>query len=88
MFQVTGKIINLFYSPKSEKYEASYKVQLLGDTPMASGQIKMEMVTLNIPKPVFDSLQGEIGTEQTFPVGLMVQNGFVKPFYPKNAAVS
>lgn len=86
MFQATGTLINLFYSPKSEKYEASYKAQLLGDLPQADGQVKKEMLTLNLPKTIFDSLQGQLNTEITLPVGISIMNGKLITFFPKNAA--
>jgi len=43
MYQVTGEILNLFSSPASDKYEASYKVQMLGETLTIDGQVKKEM---------------------------------------------
>lgn len=86
MFKASGQIINLFQSPASEKYEASFKVQLLGDMPLADGQIKKEMLTLGVPKPVFDSLQGQVGKEVTLPIGFYVKNGVLVTFFPKTAA--
>lgn len=86
MYQVTGQILNLFNSPASEKYEASYKVQILGDSLTIDGQVKKEMITLNIPKPVFDSLRGKEGKEATFPIGFYVKNGNLITFFPKSEA--
>lgn len=87
MFNATGQIINLFHSPASAKYEASYKVQLLGDMPMADGQVKKEMLTLGVPKSVFDSLQGQVGQDVTLPIGFYVKNGSLVTFFPKTAAL-
>lgn len=87
MFNVTGKIINVFHSPASEKYEASYKVQILGNSPLIDGQVKMEMLTLNVPKPIFNSLQGQTGQEVTLPIGFYVKNGILVTFFPKSATV-
>ena len=84
MFNVSGKIINFFNSPASEKYEASYKIQLLGEMPLQDGQCKMEMLNLNIPKPLFDSLQGQIGEEVTLPIGFYVKNNQLITFFPKH----
>lgn len=86
MFHATGTLINLFYSPKNEKFEASYKAQLLGDLPQADGQVKKEMLTLSLPKSVFDSLQGQVNSEVTLPVGVSIINGRLVTFFPKNAA--
>lgn len=88
MFQASGIIINLFKSPASEKYEASYKVQLLGDMPLVDGQVKKEMLTLNVPKPVFDSLQGRNGEQVTLPIGFYVKNGVLVTFFPKHGGAS
>jgi hypothetical protein len=86
MYQVKGQIINLFQSPASEKYEAAYRVQILGDMPMMDGQVKKEMLTLNVPKPVFDSLQGKSGKEISLPIGFYIKNGQLVTFYPKHGA--
>lgn len=84
MYQVTGQILNLFNSPASEKYEASFKVQLLGDSLTVDGQVKKEMVTLNVPQSVFNSLQGREGQDATFPIGFYVKNGNLITFFPKS----
>lgn len=86
MFTATGQLINLFQSPASEKYEASYKAQLLGEMPMADGQVKKEMLTLGVPQPLFNSLQGRVGQEVTLPIGFYVKNGVLVTFFPKNAS--
>lgn len=88
MYQVTGQIINLFNSPASEKYEASYKVQVLGDMPLVDGQVKKEMLTLKVPRPVFDSLQGRTGETVTLPIGFYVKNNILVTFFPKHSEVA
>ena len=87
MFNVTGKLINFFQSEASEKYDASFKVQMLGEMPLQDGQVKMEMLTLNVPKKIFDSLQGQIGQEATLPIGFYIKNGQMITFFPKNAGL-
>lgn len=84
MFQVTGQIINLFFSPKSEKYEESYKVQLLGDMLTQDGQVKKEMLTLNVPLPVYNSLKGRENEDITLPIGLYVRGSNLVTFFPKS----
>jgi len=86
MFNVTGKIMNVFSSAATEKYDASYKVQILGETDLPDGQCKMEMLTLNVPKTIYDSLQGQEGQEITLPIGFYVKNNQLITFYPKNGA--
>jgi hypothetical protein len=84
MYNVTGQIINVFKSPASDKYEASYKVQMLGDSPLVDGQVKKEMLTLSVPLPIFDNLQSEIGKTVTLPIGFYVKNSQLVTFYPKH----
>ena len=88
MFNVTGKIVNVFISPKSEKYEASYKVQILGNSPLIDGQVKMEMLTLNVPQAVFNSLQGRTDEEVTLPIGFYIKNNTLVTFFPKHGGAS
>jgi hypothetical protein len=84
MYNVKGQIINFFQSPATEKYEAAFRVQLLGDMPMQDGQVKKEMLTLNVPQEIFNSLQGRVGKEVTLPIGFYIKNGQMITFYPKH----
>lgn len=84
MYNVTGEILNVFYSPASEKYEASYKVQLLGESPMVDGQVKKEMLTLNVPKEIFSNLKNHVSETITLPIGFYVKNNQLVTFYPKH----
>lgn len=86
MYNVKGQIINFFNSPATEKYEAAFRVQVLGDMPMMDGQVKKEMLTLNVPQEVFNSLQGKMGKEVTLPIGFYIKNGLLVTFYPKHGA--
>lgn len=88
MFQVTGTILNLFDSPGNEKYDPSYKVQLLGDNPLQDGKVKKEMLTLSVPRSLYDQLQGRIGSDITLPVGMFVKSGQLNVYFPKSAAVA
>lgn len=85
MYKVSGTIINAFHSAATEKYEASYKIQLLGDNPLVDGQVKKEMLTLNVPRIVFDKLHAAIGQVVTLPIGFYIKNGTLVTFYPKHA---
>lgn len=86
MYQVTAQILNLFSKPATEKFEATYKVQLLGDSLTQDGQVQKEMLTLNVPKAIFDSLRGQEGQDATFPIGFYVKNGSLVTFFPKSEA--
>lgn len=85
MYKVSGTIINAFHSPATEKYEASYKVQLLGDNPLIDGQVKKEMLTLNVPLSIFDKLKPAIGQIVTLPIGFYIKNGLLVTFFPKHS---
>lgn len=88
MFKVTGEIINLFDSPANEKYAATFKVQLLGENRLPDGQVKKEMLTLSVPRSVYDSLTGQVGAEVTLPVGMFVKNGQLNVYFPKAGAAA
>jgi hypothetical protein len=88
MYKVTGQVLNVIHSPKTEKYEESWKVQLLGDSPLVDGQVKKELLTLNVPRPIFDQLQTQNGKIVTLPIGFYVKNNVVVTFYPKHEVVS
>lgn len=86
MFQVNGQISNLFFSPKNEKYEESYKVQILGEMLTQDGQVKKEMLTLNVPLAVYNSLKGRENEDITLPIGFYVSNGKLVTYFPKSEA--
>ena len=88
MYKVTGQIINVFHSPGSEKYDESWKVQLLGDSALVDGQVKKEMLTLTVPRPIFEQLQSQNGKVVTIPIGFYVKNNMLVTFYPKHEAAS
>ena len=88
MYKVTGQVLNVIHSPKSEKYDESWKVQLLGDSPLVDGQVKKELLTLNVPRPVFEQLQSQSGKVVTLPIGFYVKNNIVVTFYPKHEVAS
>ena len=86
MYSVKAQVLNVFTSPASEKYPETFKVQLLGDMAMKDGQVKKDMLTLNVPQDVFNSLSGRIGDEVTLPIGFFVSNNRLTPFFPKTAS--
>jgi len=88
MYKVTGQIINVFHSPASEKYDESWKVQLLGDSALVDGQVKKEMLTLTVPRPIFEQLQSQNGKVVTIPIGFYVKNNMLVTFYPKHEVAS
>jgi spore coat polysaccharide biosynthesis protein SpsF (cytidylyltransferase family) len=87
MYNVTAQVLNTFYTEASEKYDESFKVQLLGDNPLKDGQIKKEMLTLSVPEKIYNSLKDQIGKTVSLPVGFFVSNNRLTPFYPKNSQV-
>ena len=85
MYTVTAQVMNAFSVPASEKYEESFKVQLIGDTQMKDGQIKKEMLTLSVPAKVYSDLKNSVGENVTLPVSFFVKNNQLNPFYPKSS---
>lgn len=90
MYTVTAQVINAFHVPATEKYEESFKVQLMGDTHLKDGQIKKEMLTLTVPPKIYEDMVVSVGSEVTLPVSFFVRGNQLQPFYPKgeNAALS
>jgi len=84
MYRVNAQVLNSFHSPETEKYPESFKIQLLGDNPLQDGQVKKEMLTLTVPKDVYNSLKSKEGKTVTLPIGFFVSNNRLTPFYPKN----
>jgi len=84
MYEVTAEVINVFSIPESEKYEESFKVQLMGDTHMKDGQVKKEMLTLSLPRVVYAKLKDSVGEKVTLPISFFVTNNQLHPFYPKS----
>jgi hypothetical protein len=83
MYKVTATMINAFTVDATAKYPESFKMQLLGDNYMKDGQIKKEMVTLNVPEDVYNSFLGQIGKRVTIPVSFFASGGQINHFYPK-----
>lgn len=88
MYKVTGEILNVIHSPKSEKYDESWKVQMLGDNPLVDGQTKKELLTLTVPKGIYEQLKTQLGKIVTIPIGFFVKNNVICPFYPKHGTAS
>ena len=87
MFQAKGQLIAAYSSPASEKYPEAYRVQILGDMPMESGQVKKEMLTLGVPKSIYDVLQKCVGEWVTLPLGFYCKGGTLVTFFPKGGEV-
>ena len=84
MYSVKAQVLNTFSVPATEKYPASWKVQLLGDNHFQDGQVKKEMLTLNVPESIFSSLQDKAGKIVSLPVSFFVSNGRLQTIFPKN----
>ena len=84
MYSVNAQVFNSFYVPATEKYDESWKIQLIGDNPLKGGQVKKEMLTLSVPENIYNSLIDQVGKTVTLPVGFFVSGNRLTPFYPKN----
>jgi len=91
MFQLTGKVVNVFVSPKGlnrktgEEYGGQDKVQIMGQVPLQDGQFKMELVDLTTE-------QGEVikkfeGQEVRCPVAFYQSRGAVGFYIPKGHSI-
>lgn len=87
MFQVKGIVQNVFNKPSTEKFDATYKVQLLGELPLPDGQIQNELITLNVPPPVYDIVSKHMGEEITLPIGFYIKDSKMVTFFPKGGTV-
>lgn len=87
MYKVTAQLINVFVVPASEKYPESFKLQLMSDTVFKDGQIKKEMLTLNVPSDIFIKCKEQIGKIVTLPIAFFVSNNTLNPFFPKEASL-
>ena len=87
MYSVNAKIMNSFYSEASEKYDESFRIQLLGESPLKDGQVKMEMLTLSVPKDIYSELKSKVGKTVSLPIGFFVSNNRLTPFFPKNTSL-
>jgi hypothetical protein len=85
MYKVTAEVIHAFSVPASEQYDESFKVQLMGDNHLKDGQVKKEMLTLSVPKEIYEQLKGQSGKTVTLPVSFFVRGNQLTPFYPKSA---
>lgn len=83
MFQVTGRLDNLFETKANEKYEASFKAQVTGRHLLQDGQVKMEMITLAVPQELYARLHAKLGEEITLPVGMFVKGNNLNVYFPK-----
>jgi hypothetical protein len=81
MLKLEGQVINVYkapdFTPKDgEKKEGGHKVQLMTDTHLKNGEVKMDLVTLTVSDP--DNYT--IGQTAEVPVGVFVKGGQVQ-FY-------
>ena len=82
MYEITATLINTFIKEKTDKYPASYKLQLLGDTFLKDGQLKKDIVTLSVTPEIYQEYDSQIGTEITLPVAFFARDNVVQPFFP------
>ena len=84
MFSVTGLLMNTFHQPATDKYDESFRIQILGDQITQGGEIRKELLTLSVPAQVYDSFKASLGQPVTLPVGLFASGNRVQAFLPKN----
>ena len=57
MFQVTGLLQNCFKQDATDKYDESFKIQILGDHVQQNGELRQELLTLTVPETCTGSLK-------------------------------
>lgn len=86
MYQVKGELKNTFTKEASEKYPASYKIQIIHDSSLQNGEFQSELITLSVPHDVYNQLIKRLGEEIILPISFGVDkstNQLIR-FYPKN----
>jgi len=87
MFRLTGKIVNVYVSPKGvskktgEEYGGQDKVQIMGEIPLPNGQFKMELVDLTTDQG--ELLKRSENKIVSCPVAFYVSRGSVGYYIPK-----
>jgi len=86
MFRLTGKVVNVYVSPKGvnkdgEEYGGQDKVQIMGEIPLPNGEFKMELVDLKTDQG--QALKSAQGKTVTCPVAFYVARGSVGYYVPK-----
>lgn len=87
MLSCVATLIAVFTVPASDKYPASWKIQLLGDNALKDGQYRKDLVTLSVPQEVHDKLDTHIGETVTVPISCFSEKP-VNYFYPKGSGLS
>ena len=85
MFQVTGLLQNCFKQDATDKYDESFKIQILGDHVQQNGELRQELLTLTVPRNVYREFESLKGRSVTLPVGLFVNGNRVQAFIPKGS---
>jgi len=88
MLTLNGLVQNVFTKPESKDREtgeirpATENVQILAENFMESGEKRLEMVTLKVPKG--DVYRKLVGHQVRIPVGAFVANGAILYYALKN----
>lgn len=81
MLKLQGQVINVYKAPDfkpkdGESKEGGHKVQLMTDTHLKNGEVRMELVTLTVKDPD----RFTIGTTAELPVGVFARDNSIQ-FY-------
>lgn len=72
MFSITGTLVNTYRAPLRKGAESSEtekdKIQILGDIPLANGEVRKDLVSITVPD--VRKYEGQEGTEITLSVGI------------------
>lgn len=92
MFQLTGKVVNVYVAPKGvskrtgEEYGGQDKVQIMGQIPLPDGQFRMELVDLTTDQG--EALRKMEGRDVVCPVGFYASGKAVGYYIPKGHKIT
>jgi hypothetical protein len=92
MFSITGQVTNVFHTPGGKRkdgssYDSETKMQIMGNTFLSNGEKKAELVTLTMPLSWVEPVKRCLGKELTFPCGIFVSGGVLRPFISESTPI-
>ena len=88
MLMMTGNVVNILVTPtgttrEGREYGGDHQVQIMGDSVLANGEKRVELITLRTDMP--EKFKGTVGKTVIFPVGCFVRNSSIIYYIEKGA---
>lgn len=89
LLMMTGNVINVLVTPtgtnrEGREYGGDHQIQLMGESVLANGEKRMELITLRTETP--EKFRDTVGKNVMFPVGCFVRNNAIIYYIEKGAA--